>query len=141
MVVARAGDHFYVLADLSVSGFSPERWGAKAVYGYTDYLADVIVGEGNYGGDMVLSVVRTAAKALEVSVNAQLVTASRGKAIRAEPISALYEQGRVHHVGSFPELEDQMTTWVPGDKKSPDRMDALVWGITELMDTGTLEFT
>ena len=76
------------------------------------------------------------AKEMGVEVNVKLVTATRGKAIRAEPVAALYEQGRVHHMGVFAELEDQMTTWVTTDKVSPDRMDALVWGITELMGQG-----
>ena len=65
------------------------------------------------------------------------VTASRGKAIRAEPVSALYERGLVHHVGIFPELEDQMTSWTPDSPDSPDRLDALVWAVTDLIDTAS----
>jgi phage terminase large subunit-like protein len=79
-------------------------------------------------------VIKTAARDAAVSVRVKQVRASRGKHTRAEPIAALYEQRRAHHVGVFPELEDQQTTWIPG-RKSPDRMDALVWALTEL-DTG-----
>jgi len=117
----------YVLADLTLSG-TPERWATAAVTGYYNFKADRIVGEVNFGGDMVESIIRVVDK----SVSFKKVHASRGKAIRAEPVSALYEQGRIHHVGFFPDLEDQMCEWVLGDK-SPDRLDALVWAITELM--------
>ena len=136
IVTARKADsQMYVLRDQSVHGLSPAQWGARVVHAYTDYMADLVVAEANYGGDMVKHVVETAARDLGVTVNIKLVTASRGKAVRAEPIAALYEQGKVHHVGSFAELEDQMATWVQGEK-SPDRMDALVWAGTELMVTG-----
>ena len=85
--------------------------------------------ETNQGGDMVISTIKTIdEKAVVIGVHA-----SRGKRTRAEPVSSLYEQGRVHHVGCFPELEDQMCEWEPG-QESPDRMDALVWGITRLME-------
>ena len=117
----------FVLADLTLSG-TPEKWATAAVSGYYNFKADRIVGEVNFGGDMVESIIRI----IDKSVSFKKVHASRGKAIRAEPVSALYEQGRVHHVGFFSELEDQMCEWVPGDK-SPDRLDALVWAITELM--------
>jgi phage terminase large subunit-like protein len=81
---------------------------------------------------MVEHVVRTAAEHLDIEISFRKITASRGKHTRAEPVAALYEQRRAHHVGLMPDLEDQMTTWVPGDK-SPDRMDALVWLGTEAM--------
>ncbi len=84
---------------------------------------------------MVLETIRT----VDPSVNVKMVTASRGKAVRAEPVAALMEDGRDHHVGYFPELEAQMTSWVQGDRKSPDRMDAKVWAATELMLTQTVE--
>lgn len=123
--------HLYVVSDFS-DALSPAKWGAKAVAHYASLKADRIVGETNNGGDMVEHVVRTAARDLDVEISFKKVTASRGKQTRAEPIAALYEQRRAHHVGLLPELEDQMTTWVPG-MKSPDRMDALVWMGTETM--------
>lgn len=125
-----ADGHGYVLEDLTISD-TPSQWGKQAVTGYHKYNADRIIGEVNNGGDMVETVVRIA----NPNVPFSQVRASRGKTTRAEPVSALYEQGRIHHVGLFGELEDQMCTWLQGDK-SPDRMDALVWAITELMLDG-----
>lgn len=128
----------YVLADKS-STYSPAAWGETAVQLFDERQADRIVGEVNNGGDMVGHTVQTAAQSLHAKgrrgsryVAYVPVRASRGKLTRAEPIAALYEQGRVHHVGSFPDLEDQMATWMPG-MPSPDRMDALVWALTDLM--------
>lgn len=118
--------HYYVLHDFSLRG-KPNVWGAKAILAYHDLQADLVIGEVNNGGEMIEAVIKN----LDATVNYKAVRASRGKLTRAEPISALYEQGKVHHVGAFPELEDQMCTYVPGEK-SPDRMDSLVWGITEL---------
>lgn len=94
--------------------------------------ADRIVAEVNQGGDLVESTIRN----IDPNISYRAVRASRGKAVRAEPISALYEQGRVHHVGLFGELEDQMCDYVPGASGSPDRMDALVWALTELSTHG-----
>lgn len=127
--IARIGDvvHGYVLADLTLSG-SPSKWATAAVTGYHNFKADRIVAEVNFGGDMVESTVKT----VDSRVAFKSVHASRGKIIRAEPVSALYEQGRIHHVGFFSDLEDQQCEWVPG-MKSPDRLDALVWAIYELM--------
>lgn len=121
----------YVLADRSMSG-SPESW-ARAAVELADLLgADELVAEANQGGDLVRSVLRTIPEARNVRI--RLVHASRGKRARAEPVAALYEQGRVHHVGTFDLLEDQCCTWVPGDTtESPDRLDALVWGATHAM--------
>jgi len=119
--------HGYILADLTVSG-TPEKWSKVAVMGYHTFMADRIVAEVNFGGDMVESIIRIVDKLVPFTK----VHASRGKVLRAEPVSALYEQGRVHHVGFFPELEDQLCEWVPGEK-SPDRLDALVWALTDLM--------
>lgn len=133
-IVAVARDensHAYVLSDAS-GNMSPAKWGHRAVKLWEDLKGDLVVGEINNGGDMVDFVCKTAARELGIDVFFKPVRASRGKYTRAEPVAALYEQGRVHHVGAFPELEDQMTTWVPG-QKSPDRMDALVWALTELM--------
>ncbi len=124
----------YVLEDGTIRG-SPEDWARKAVSLYRAWSADKIIAEKNQGGDMVLSTL----KAVDRSVPVKLVHASRGKVVRAEPISALYEQGRVHHVGRFDLLEDQMCLF-SGDNirsisnGSPDRVDALVWGLTEIFD-------
>jgi phage terminase large subunit-like protein len=123
--------HLYVCGDLSGS-YSPAKWGNRAVANYQTLQMDRIVAETNHGGDMVEHVVRTAARDMDVEVSFKKLTASRGKHTRAEPVAALYEQQRAHHVGIFAELEDQMTTWVPG-QSSPDRMDAMVWLATEVM--------
>lgn len=124
--------HGYVLADRSVYD-SPAGWGAAAVGAYLEFLADRIVAEVNNGGAMVEFVIRTVAKDRRLHVPYKQVHASRGKQIRAEPVSSLYEQGKVHHVGVYPELEDQLCNWEPG-AKSPDRLDALVWCLTELFE-------
>jgi phage terminase large subunit-like protein len=98
------------------------------VAAYHRHSADRIVAEANNGGEMVALTIKT----IDPAVPVKLVYASRGKQTRAEPISAIYEQGRGHHVGNFPKLEDEMCLWVPG-MPSPNRMDALVWTATELM--------
>jgi len=116
----------YVLDDRSLKA-SPNGWARQAIAGYKDASADRIVGEVNQGGDMVETIIKSHAR----NVPYKSVRATRGKQIRAEPIVALYEQGKIFHVGQFPSLEDQLCTWEPG-KKSPDRMDALVWAFTEL---------
>jgi phage terminase large subunit-like protein len=120
-------EHGYVLADDSLRG-TPDAWGRAAVRAYHLHRADRIVAEANQGGEMVAHVIHT----VDPNVPVTLVHASRGKQTRAEPVSALYEQGRYHHVGCFAHLEDQMCQWEPG-LASPDRMDALVWGGHELM--------
>ena len=120
--------HGYVVKDASLLAPTPDRWAAAGVSAYDELGADRIVAERNYGGDMVQSTVRT----VDENVSYRDVTASRGKLVRAEPICAKYEQGLVHHVGEFPELEDEMCSYVPG-AKSPNRMDALVWALTDLM--------
>jgi phage terminase large subunit-like protein len=129
IIVAGLGvdGHGYILEDYTMRG-TPDQWARAAVDAYHQWQADRIVAEVNQGGEMVEAVIRT----VDVMVPYKSVHASRGKATRAEPISALYDQGRVHHVGSLPHLEDQMTQWIPG-MKSPDRMDALVWAVHELM--------
>lgn len=121
----------YVLADLSMAG-SPDAWGRAVVEAYKGWGADRVVVERNFGGDMAEHTIRTVDKAVPV----KMVTASRGKIPRAEPVAALYEQHRVHHAGRFPKLEDQMCTYTAEDKVSPDRMDAMVWALSELMITG-----
>jgi phage terminase large subunit-like protein len=120
-------DDFFTLADDSVQG-SPLTWAQAAVRAYWRHRADAIVAEANNGGEMVALTIKT----VDPTVKVKLVTASRGKQTRAEPVAAQYEQGRGHHVGSFPALEDEMCLWIPGDP-SPNRMDALVWAHTELM--------
>jgi phage terminase large subunit-like protein len=126
--------HGYVLQDASERGLSPKQWAEKGLRLYVEHDADCIVAEANNGGEMITQVIRN----LDGSVPVRLVYASRGKVTRAEPVSNLYEQGRVHHVGSFSQLETQMCDFTTDfDRKtagySPDRVDALVWAITELM--------
>ena len=133
IVVAVRGDdgHAYVLADRSLRN-SPAVWGRVAVKAFHEFEADCIIAEENFGGDMVRFVIRTADPGAPVRV----IHASRGKAVRAEPVSALYEQGMVHHVGRFGTLEDQLcgfTTLGYRGEDSPDHADALVWAITDLM--------
>jgi predicted phage terminase large subunit-like protein len=129
IVVAGLGydDHGYILEDLS-GKYSPTEWATKAIAAYKRHCADSITAEINQGGAMV----ETAIRAVDANVPYRRVHASRGKITRAEPVSALYEQRRVHHAGSFPELEDQLCSFEPGSTKSPDRLDALVWAITDL---------
>lgn len=123
----------YVLEDATCN-LSPEAWGRRAVERYHHWKADRIVGEKNFGGDMVRAVVQMSDK----QVSFKPVDASRGKSVRAEPIAALYEQGRVSHVGVLADLEDQMCNFTASGyvgEGSPDRADALVWALTELMLT------
>lgn len=125
--------HAYILDDKSLKA-SPDSWAEAVLTAYNRNTADRVVGEANFGGDMVENTILQAAKARSQTVAYKPVHASRGKAVRAEPIAAMYEQGRIHHVGEFPYLEEEMCTWVPGiSRESPNRLDALVWSITELM--------
>lgn len=123
-------DHAYVLNDASLMA-SPDTWARRVVFNYREFKADRIIGEVNNGGDLIETILKT----IDKYVSYKKVHATRGKVKRAEPIAALYEQGRVHHVGSFAKLEDQMCSYDPQDDSgdSPDRMDALVWALTELM--------
>lgn len=124
-----AQKHGYVLADHS-GKYSPEVWGSKAVALYRQYKADRIVAEKNFGGDMVDAVIRM----VDRNAPVKMVTASRSKHARAEPVAAMYEQGRIHHLGELIGLEDEMVTWVPlTSTDSPNRIDALVWAATELL--------
>jgi len=126
-------EHGFVLEDRSLHA-SPDGWAEAVLTGYNHNKADRIVGEANFGGDMVENTILQAAKARNQSASYKQVHASRGKAVRAEPVVALYEQGRIHHIGEFPQLEDEMCEWIPGEtRESPNRVDALVWAITELM--------
>lgn len=123
--------HVYILRDGSQPGpAGAANWGRMVVYIYQELTADAIVAEANFGGDLVKSNIRVHAEHAPV----KMVTASRGKAVRAEPVQALYEEDLVHHVGAFPDLEDEMTSWIPEETTdSPNRLDALVWCVTELM--------
>lgn len=124
----------YLVEDLSVSG-GPKVWGKVAVQAFMRHKADLVVGESNFGGGMVKLTVQVAAAALGVKVPFKMVTASRGKAQRAEPFSALYEEGKVRHVGIFAKLEDELCAFSTGGytgPKSPNRADAHVWGLAEL---------
>jgi predicted phage terminase large subunit-like protein len=138
IIIAGLGDdnHGYIIEDLS-GKYSPTQWATKAVAAYKRHEADRIVAEANQGGAMV----ETTLRAVDRSIPVRLVHASRGKITRAEPVSALYEQNRVHHVGCFPELEDELCSFEPGSADSPDRLDALVWGITDLMLGGFQQIT
>jgi phage terminase large subunit-like protein len=126
--IAPSGRDFYVLDDRSRLG-SPDTWGRACCELLDWFNGDRIVAEGNYGGSMVLSTIAT----IDPNAPVKLVHASVGKRIRAEPIAALYEQGRVHHCGTFRALEDELTTYT-GDPReaSPNRLDALVWALTDL---------
>jgi phage terminase large subunit-like protein len=145
IIVAALGasdGHGYVLDDCSLRG-SPGEWGAAVVAAYHKWRANLVVGEINQGGDMVKFVVSQAAIASgDYALPFKAVRATRGKALRAEPVAAIYEQGRAHHVGHYGLLEDQQCEWQPAfagahqpasGQKSPDRLDALVWALTELM--------
>jgi len=130
VVVGVTGDgHYYVLEDLTCRA-TPDGWARVAVEAYQRHKADRIVGETNNGGDMIESLLRQ----VDRTISYRKVTATRGKIVRAEPIASIYEQGRGHHVGIFPELEDQMCNYTIQADFSPDRMDAMVWAMTELMD-------
>ncbi len=130
--VARDG-HGYVLADETIHA-TPEQWAQRVVSAYNRWGANRVIVEVNQGGELVTQVLKAAQAHLPI----KSVHASRGKHTRAEPISTLYEQGRVHHVGAFPALEDECCTWLPNTAESPDRLDALVWGLTELMLGGAV---
>ena len=128
VVVGRGyNNEYYVLEDLS-GRYTADAWARKAVRAFYDWQADRIVAEVNNGGDLVERLLRD----IDSNIPYRSVRATRGKLVRAEPIAALYEQQRVHHIGTFSELESQMCTFVGELKPSPDRLDALVWGMTEL---------
>lgn len=135
IIVAGKGNdgQAYIIADYSLRA-SPDRWAETILTAWEYARADIVVGEANFGGDMVQNTIIQAAKARDIIIRYKNVTASRGKAVRAEPIVALYEQNRAHHVGQLPYLEEELCTWIPGEtRQSPNRMDALVWALTELM--------
>ena len=136
MIVAglAADKKVFVLADLSRQGETPLGWASRAVAALRDFAADCIVAEVNNGGEMIETLIRQ----VDASVAFRAVRASRGKFTRAEPVAALYEQGRVRHCGTFARLEDQMCLMTPDFDRaragfSPDRVDALVWAISALV--------
>lgn len=131
----------YLLEDVSLMG-SPDEWARAAVIAYDEWEADMVVYEANHGGEMVAALLRGAARALKEEkkrtadfIPLKAVHATKGKYVRAEPVAQLYEQKKVSHVGTFPQLEDQMCEYTPEGSMgySPDRMDSLVWGFTELL--------
>jgi predicted phage terminase large subunit-like protein len=147
IVAGRADDgHAYILADYSLKA-SPDGWAREAIKAYHRHHADRVIAEVNNGGALVEATVRM----VDPNVSYRAVHASRGKAVRAEPIAALYEQRRVHHVGTFPMLEDQMSAFTSDFDRgragySPDHVDALVWALSELMvepvaGWGLIEYT
>lgn len=124
-----ANGHGIVLEDLSVRGVAPMEWMQRAVNAYHKWSADAIVAEVNNGGDLIEEL----CKVVDRTIRYKAVHASRGKLVRAEPVAGLYERKMIHHLGLFKQLEDQMVTYSPVTaQKSPDRMDALVWALTEL---------
>ena len=138
LVVAGLGPdkRAYVLADRTLQGREPDVWAKAALAAYDDFAADALVVEVNQGGDLIAGVLHQFREGLPV----RQVRATRGKYLRAEPVAALYAEGRVAHVGPFGDLEDQMCAFGPDGKvdgRSPDRVDALVWALTELMLTAT----
>ena len=130
--------HYYVLEDGTLRA-GPEKWARQAINLYRKWKADAIVGEKNYGGAMVKYTISS----IDSEIAIKEVTATRGKVVRAEPISALYAKGLVHHVGEFGDLEDQMcnftTAGYMGDR-SPDRADAKIWALSELSQVPTVSF-
>ena len=136
IVAGRSEDnHYYILEDFS-GIFSPDTWIKKAIECYYKFDADRIVCEVNNGGDLIEKLLRVQ----DVNVPYTSVRATRGKMLRAEPISALYQMDKTHHVGYFKELEEQMTSYTPYTTKSPDRLDALVWALTSLQSSGKAIF-
>jgi predicted phage terminase large subunit-like protein len=120
-------NRYYILEDLSAR-MSADTWAKTVVEAFYKYEADRVIAEVNNGGDLVERLLRT----VDASIPYKAVRASKGKLVRAEPISALYEQGKVSHIGYFAKLEDQMCSFTIDSRRSPDRLDALVWGLTEL---------
>lgn len=134
VAVGRTGDTAYVIEDVS-GRYSPHDAMTRVAALWRDLSADQVIVEGNNGGDYLPALLRT----IDPSIPSLKVSATRGKETRAQPVAALYEHGRVRHVGMFPELEEQLTGWAPGAGRSPDRLDALVWAVTALfpeLDTG-----
>lgn len=134
VVAGREGKYGHVLNDSS-GKYSPQGWARMALSLYRDYEADAIVAERNFGGDMVKKVIETEADAMHLNPRIIVKQAMRSKALRAEPQVNLYEQARVFHWNNLSSLEEEMLTWIPGTGPSPNRVDALVWALEELMNT------
>jgi phage terminase large subunit-like protein len=132
----RPEHHGYVLDDRTCH-LPPDGWGRRAVQAAIDWDADEITCEVNYGGDLAVATIRTAAEAMGVNIPIRKVTATRGKQVRAHPVSALTAQGRWHHAGAFEALESQLCTWYPEIGWSPDRLDAMVWTAWQMKLVGT----
>jgi predicted phage terminase large subunit-like protein len=137
IIVAGEGEdgHGYILEDLSAR-LTPLLAMKTAIRAWREHQADCIVAEVNNGGDFVRDLLRN----VDPQVPYKAIRASRGKAVRAQPVSALYEQGKIHHVGCFPDLEDQLCLWVPESLESPDRLDACVWAVSELRGLGVADW-
>lgn len=129
IICARGGDGRGYILDDQTGRLSPGDWARRAIAAYDEFKADAIVGEVNNGGDLVEANLRAAG----FSGRFRAVHASRGKRVRAEPVAGLYEKGLVSHLRPFPDLEDQLCNFTPETVTSPDRLDALVWGLTDLM--------
>jgi predicted phage terminase large subunit-like protein len=131
IIIAAKGtnNHYYILEDLS-GKYAPGFWGNLVVDKYKKQILNDVIAEVNQGGELVVQNLRQ----INPAIGVRRVHASQGKLTRAEPIAALYEQGLVHHIGKFPELEEQMVSYTGKGMKSPDRMDALVWALTDLSD-------
>jgi len=128
IVAGKKDNDYYIMADNS-GIYKPSSWAEKVVMLYDFFHVDRVVGEVNNGGELVEANLRNTRR----NISYMAVRATRGKAVRAEPIAALYEQGKVHHVGELRDLETQMITWSPAEDESPDRVDAMVWAITAMM--------
>jgi phage terminase large subunit-like protein len=133
VIAGVAGDgpdaHFFILEDASLGG-SPKKWANRVAAMYAKHHADRIVAESNQGGEMVEDTLR----AIHANLPVRTVHAHRSKQVRAEPVAALAEQGRLHVVGTLPELEEQCSTWIPNMSKSPARLDAMVYAVTSLAE-------
>lgn len=138
IVAGIRGENAYVFEDAS-DKYSPNGWAERALKLYEKYDADAIIAEKNYGGDMVATVIERAVPRNSLPPRILVTHAMKSKKLRAEPVVGLYERGRVFHSGQLADLEDEMMTWVPGQGDSPNRVDAMVWAITELLKpTGDL---
>jgi predicted phage terminase large subunit-like protein len=137
IIIAAKGidGHYYILSDIS-GKYAPGFWGNMVVGTYMKEKCNDIIAEVNQGGELVVQNLRQ----INPAIGVKRVHASQGKLTRAEPIAALYEQGLVHHVGRFPELEEQMVSYTGKGMKSPDRMDALVWALTDLSEMRVLNY-
>lgn len=129
VAVGKLKGNYYVLSDRT-GGYTPNSWGSVVSNEYNTLMANAVIAERNFGGDMVKAIIHN----INPGIYVREVVASRGKEVRAEPIVSLYEQGKVFHVKGLHKLENEQLTWVPGLGKSPNRIDALVWAITDLMD-------